>query len=103
MVEKADGAGALLRGEWSDRLADADDVMLALTALRSLLRDMAAARAGAPPERMLNADVGERLVALGQGPPAARAAALADLTAETRPALRRNATRHMSMDRLVDA
>ncbi len=52
---------------------------------------------------MLNADVGERLVALGQGPLAARAVALADLTEETRTALRGNASRPMSMDVLVDA
>jgi len=103
MLEKAHGASALHRGAWADRLADADDVMLALTALRSLLRDMAAARAGATPERMLNADVGDRLVALGQGPLAARAVALADLTEETRTALRGNASRPMSMDVLVDA
>jgi hypothetical protein len=67
MLEKADGADAVHRLTWSERLADAEDVMLALTALRSLLRDLAAARAGATADRMLNADVGDRLVALGQG------------------------------------
>ena len=103
MLEKADGADALHRLAWSERLADADDVMLALTALRSLLRDLAAARAGATAERMLNADVGDRLVALGQGRLAVRAVALADLTEETRANLRANASRPMSMDVLVDA
>jgi hypothetical protein len=103
MLEKADGASAVHRLAWADRLADADDVMLALTALRSLLRDLAAARAGATAERMLNADVGDRLVALGQGRLAARAVALADLTEETRANLRANASRPMSMDVLVDA
>ena len=103
MLEKADGADALHRLAWSERLADADDVMLALTALRSLLRDLAAARAGATADRMLNADVGDRLVALGQGRLAVRAVALADLTEETRANLRANASRPMSMDVLVDA
>ena len=103
MLEKADGASAVHRLAWADRLADAEDVMLALTALRSLLRDLAAARAGAAAERMLNADVGDRLVALGQGRLAARAVALADLTEETRTNLRANASRPMSMDVLVDA
>jgi len=103
MLEKADGASAVHRLAWSERLAEAEDVMLALTALRSLLRDAAAARAGAPAERMLNADVADRLVALGQGGLAARAVDLADLTEETRTALRGNASRPMSMDVLVDA
>jgi DNA polymerase-3 subunit delta' len=103
MLEKADGASAVHRLAWSERLADADDVMLALTALRSLLRDAAAARAGATAERMLNADVADRLIALGQGRLAARALDLADLTEETRTALRGNASRPMSMDVLVDA
>jgi DNA polymerase-3 subunit delta' len=103
MLEQADGASAVHRLAWSERLADADDVMLALTALRSLLRDAAAARAGATAERMLNADVADRLIALGQGRLAARAVDLADLTEETRTALRGNASRPMSMDVLVDA
>jgi DNA polymerase-3 subunit delta' len=103
MLEKADGADALHRLAWSERLADADDVMLALTALRSLLRDLAAARAGATADRMLNADVGDRLVALGPGRLAARAVTLADLTEETRANLRANASRPLSMDVLVDA
>jgi DNA polymerase III subunit delta' len=103
MLEKADGASAVHRLAWADQLADADDVMLALTALRSLLRDLAAARAGAAADRMLNADVGDRLVALGQGRLAARAVALADLTEETRTNLRGNASRPLSMDVLVDA
>jgi DNA polymerase III subunit delta' len=103
MLEKADGATALHRGQWADQLADADDVFLALTALRSLLRDVAAARAGAPPDRLLNADVADRLAAVAGKPVAARAVALADLAEETRTALRANASRPMSMDVLVDA
>src|SRR4029079_3492246 len=81
MLEKADGADAVQRLAWSERLAETEDVMLALTALRSLLRDLAAARAGAAADRMLNADVGDRLVVLGQGRLAARRRALAALAA----------------------
>jgi hypothetical protein len=47
--------------------------------------------------------VAERLIALGPGRLAGRAVDLADLTEETRTALRGNASRPMSMDVLVDA
>ena len=50
----------------AERLEQAEDPTLALTTLRSLLRDLAAARAGAPPSRLLNADVGERVAALAR-------------------------------------
>jgi DNA polymerase-3 subunit delta' len=103
ILEKAPGASALHRLQWADRLADADDVMLALTALRSLLRDAAAARAGAPAERLLNADVAARIQAIASGPLGARAVALADEVEEARTALRGNASRPLSMDVLVDA
>ncbi len=103
MLEKAPGAGPLHRLQWSERLGDSDDVLLALAALRSLLRDAAAARAGAPADRLLNADVADRLQVVGQGPVGARAVALADMTEETRTALRGNASRPLSMDVLVDA
>ena len=103
MLEKAAGAGALLRGQWADQLVDADDPFLALTAVRSLLRDVAAARAGAAPESLLNADVASRVAAVAAGPLGPRAVALAEAVEEVRTALRGNASRPMSMDVLVDA
>jgi DNA polymerase-3 subunit delta' len=103
MLEKADGASAVHRLAWADKLADLEDVMLGLNALRSLLRDAAAARAGAGPERLLNADVADRIDKVGRGPLGARAVALADTVEELRTNLRQNASRPMSMDVLVDA
>jgi DNA polymerase III subunit delta' len=103
MLEKATGASAVLRLQWSERLAEAEDVTLALSALRSLLRDAAAARAGAAPERLLNSDVGARIEKVGQGPVGARAVELADAVEEVRTNLRGNASKPLSMDVLVDA
>jgi DNA polymerase III subunit delta' len=102
MLEKAPGANAVLRLQWSERLAEADDVSLGLTALRSLLRDAAAARAGSSPDRLLNADVAARVAAVGQGPLGARAVALAEAAEEVRTAVRVNANKGLSMDVLVD-
>lgn len=102
MLEKVPGSSAVLRLQWAEKLTETDDIGLALTALRSLLRDAAAARAGSPPERLLNADVADRLLAVGQGPLGARAVALADATEEVRTNLRGNASKPMSMDVLVD-
>jgi len=103
MLEKAAGAGPLARLAWAEKLADEDTAMPALTALRSLLRDAAAARAGAPADRLLNADVADRIAAVGQGPVGARAVELALFAEETRTALRANASRPLSMEVLVDA
>jgi len=103
MLDKAPGSGALHRLAWADHLADTDDPLLALVALRSLLRDVAAALAGARPETLLNADVGERVEALARGPLGPRALALAEAAEEARTALRANASRPLSMDVLVDA
>ena len=47
-----------------------------LTTLRSLLRDLAALRAGATPEGLLNPDRAERLAALAAGPLGERATSL---------------------------
>jgi len=62
-----------------------DDPVLALTALRSLLRDVAALRAGSPV--LLNADVAGRLEALARGPLGERAGEMARAVGETRDAL----------------
>ena len=94
---------ALERMDFAQKLADADDPMLVMTALRSILRDVAALRAGSAPESVLNRDAAEALAALARGPLGARAVALGDLTEDTRTALRQNANRLLSMDVLVDA
>jgi DNA polymerase III subunit delta' len=103
MLEKASGSSAVHRLQWSERLGEVEDMPLALSALRSLLRDAAAARAGAPPDRLLNADVGERVAKVGQGRVGARAVELADTVEEIRTLLRGNASKPLSMDVLVDA
>jgi DNA polymerase-3 subunit delta' len=85
MLERLDGAGALGRMDAAQRLAEMDDPVLALTALRSLLRDLAALRAGSP--ALLNADVAGRLQDLAGGPLGERAAQMARAAGETRDAL----------------
>ena len=85
ILEKLDRAGALGRMDAAERLAEMDDPVLALTALRSLLRDVAALRAGSP--ALLNADVGARLEPLARGPLGERAGEMARATGDTRDAL----------------
>jgi DNA polymerase-3 subunit delta' len=100
LLEGRDGFERLTAAE---RLADLDEPQLALTALRSLLRDLVALRSGLAPEKLLNADVSPRLVALARGPLGSRAAALAETAGETREALRGNANALLSFDVLMDA
>ena len=85
MLEKHGRSGALGRMDAAERLAEMDDPVLALTALRSLLRDVAALRAGSPV--LLNADVARRLEALAHGPLGERAGEMARAAGETRDAL----------------
>ena len=89
--------------EAAQRLSELDDPALALTTLRSLLRDALVLRSGAGPGSLLNADVEPRLAALARGPLGARAVALAEAAGETREALRLNANKLLSMDVLMDA
>lgn len=96
-------AGAWSRLEAAERLADAEDPMLALTALRSLLRDAAALRAGAAPASLLNADVAPRLEPVARGPVGERAAEVAELAGETWAALKGNANKLLSMDLMMEA
>jgi DNA polymerase-3 subunit delta' len=85
VLERIGRGGALGRLDAAERLADMDDPILALTALRSLLRDVAALRAGSP--AVLNADVTPRLSALASGPLGERAGQMARAAGETRDAL----------------
>ena len=95
--------GPLDRMELAQKLADADDALLVLAALRSILRDVAALRAGSSPESILNRDAAGPLAALARGPLGARAVGLGDVTEDARTAARQNANRLLSMDVLVDA
>jgi len=95
--------GALERMELAEKLKDAEDPLLVLTALRSVLRDVGALRAGAAPAAILNRDAAEPLAALARGPLGLRAVGLGDVTEDARTAMRQNANPLLSMDVLVDA
>jgi DNA polymerase-3 subunit delta' len=103
LLEGLEEGSTLDRIEASDRLAQSEDLTLALTALRSLLRDLAALRSGAVQEALLNSDVGGRLAALAGGRLSARAASLAETVGETRELLRASANKALTMDVLIDA
>jgi hypothetical protein len=66
-------------------LSELDDPILALSALRSLLRDVAALRTGAG--GVLNSDIAGRLEALARGPVGERASEMARAAGDTRDAL----------------
>lgn len=101
LEEKGD---ALARLERAEALVEAEDQLpLLLVALRSLLRDVAALRAGMEEASLLNLDVGERLVPLAQGRLGESAGALAERVAESLLAIQGNAARLLAMDALVDA
>jgi DNA polymerase-3 subunit delta' len=102
LLERAETADALERMEAAQRLAELEDPALALTTLRSLLRDTLLLRAGASPAALLNLDVEPRLAALARGPLGERAGRLAEAAGETREALRLNANKVLSMDVLLD-
>lgn len=101
LLEQAASEGAAERLERADDLKDAPDLALALTTLRSLLRDLAVLRAGAP-ERVLHADLAARLEPLSRGPLGARASELAEAAAESLRALRGNASKALVLDLLLD-
>jgi DNA polymerase-3 subunit delta' len=103
LLERLPNGGVTERLLAAERLADVEDHGLALTALRGLLRDVAALRVGAAAEGLLNQDVGRRLVAIAAGPLGERAAGLASFAGEIRAALAENANHLLSMDILMDA
>jgi DNA polymerase III subunit delta' len=103
LLERVSSLSPLDRMAEAERLEQADDPALALTTLRSLLRDLAAARAGSPLDRLLNADVGDRVAALAHTPVGARAREVAEEAAETREALRGYANKLLSFETLMEA
>jgi DNA polymerase-3 subunit delta' len=102
LLEGLPRLGSIERMEAAEGLADRDDIPEALTALRALLRDLAALKAGSSADALLNADVVPRLEALAASPLGSRAAELAEAVGESREALRVNANRLLSMDVLID-
>lgn len=103
LLETVGEMDPLARIQRAEALDQAADPLLVLTTLRSLLRDVAAARAGAAPGALLNADVAPRLAALAQSPLGERAGGLAERAGEAREAVRHFANRLLTMDLLVDA
>ncbi len=103
LLEVASGGDALARMEAAERLEQAEDPVLLLTTLRSLLRDLAALRAGAPAETLLNPDLAPRLAALAPGRLAERAPSLGEEADAARTALRGFASKLLTFDRLVEA
>jgi DNA polymerase III subunit delta' len=103
LLERLAGADALVRMEAAEALEGAEDPVSLLTTLRSLLRDLAALRAGAAAEGLMNPDRAERLRALAAGPLGSRALALAAEAEDAREALRGFASKLLSFDRLVNA
>jgi DNA polymerase-3 subunit delta' len=103
LLEGLQSRGPAERLDAAERLGQQDDAEQALTVLRSLLRDLAALRAGSPRGQLLNGDVAERLEAAARGPLGERAALMAEAAGETRMALRGNANLALSLDQLADA
>jgi DNA polymerase-3 subunit delta' len=103
LLEATERGAALETLDLSQRLADAEDLPLALTTLRSLLRDLQALRLGVPEASLLNADVADRLRGLAKGSVGARARALAEAVTTTRTAVRGNANKLLAVDSLADA
>lgn len=102
LLQEQGGAPALLAR--AERLAEADDQLpLQLLALRSLLRDVAALRAGVAPERLLNPDAADALAELAKGPLGTRAGELAERASESLLAIQGNASKLLEMDALVGA
>jgi DNA polymerase-3 subunit delta' len=94
----------LKRLENAEKIAEADDQLpLLLGALRSLLRDVGALRAGVPGEQLLNPDLADRLRPLSHGALGAGSVGLAERIGETLLAIQGNAQKLLAMDVLLDA
>jgi DNA polymerase III subunit delta' len=103
LLERAEGLPPLERMEAAESLEQSDDPMLLLSTLRSLLRDLAALRAGAAAESLVNADVAGRLAPLASGRLGEAAPRLAERAGDARWALRGFASKLLTFDLLVDA
>ena len=103
LLEESAGGDALARMKAAEAMEQAEDPALLLTTLRSLLRDLAALRAGAPPESLLNPDLAPRLSPLAASRLGERATSLGEEAGEARAALRGFASKLLTFDRLVEA
>jgi DNA polymerase III subunit delta' len=103
LLERLVGADAMVRMQAAETLEQSEDPAALFLSLRSLLRDLAALRAGAAPASLLNPDRADRLAALAGGPLGERAIDLAAAAEDTREALRGFAGKLLSFDRLVNA
>ena len=83
-------------------LADSDDLTLALLAMRSLLRDIAAIRAGVESGSLVNQDMLEPLSRLAKTAVGAQAGELAEKIQETLLAVQGNASKLLASDALLD-
>lgn len=104
LLERLFTDGPAERLEAAERLAEneADAPGQGLLTLRTLLRDVAALRLSDGQRPGLNADVGDRLLALARGRLGERAASLAGEVAEVQEALRGNANKLLTYDLLLD-
>jgi len=103
LLERAPGLDAVQRMKTAEEMEQADDPLLLLTTLRSLLRDAAALRAGAEGASLVNSDLAPRLAVVAEGPVGARAAELAERAGAARGAVRGFANRVLTFEVLVDA
>jgi DNA polymerase-3 subunit delta' len=103
LLERVDGLDVMGRMQAAEELEQAEDPGLLLTTLRSLLRDLAALRAGAGGSVLVNPDVASRLAPLASGPLGERAPLLAERAGEARSALRGFAGKLLTFDLLLDA
>jgi DNA polymerase III subunit delta' len=103
LLESIDGMNTLDRIAAAETLEQLPDGRLLATVLRSLLRDVAVARAGAPASALVNADVADRLAVLAGTPLGERAAAAAEHVSSARRALRGFGNRALVFEVLVDA
>ncbi len=101
LLDAVDGLDPAGRMRAAQELEQFDDPAALVTTLRSLLRDVAAARAGAV--ALVNQDLADRLAKLGQGRLGERALELAERAAAARGALRGFANKLLTFDVLVDA
>jgi DNA polymerase III subunit delta' len=103
LLERSEALDPMARIEAAEALDQSEDPALLLSTLRSLLRDVAALRAGSPPQALLHPDAAKRLQPLASGRLGERAALLAERAGEARYALRGFANKLLTFDLLVDA